>query len=89
MKCVVVTDWNVWDFQTIGEARKKYKFLVDYCLKYGNKDGPNGVTPSEFVEIWPSSVYYDEDGNGWPIEQFYNDAEGRAKELKKRKAKKR
>ena len=33
--------------------------------------------------------YYDEDGNGWPIEQFYNDAEGRAKELKKRKAKKR
>jgi hypothetical protein len=89
MKCVVVTDWNVWDFQTISEARKQYKFLVDYCLKYGNNDGPHGVTPSEFVEIWPSSVYYDEDGSGRPIEEFYNDAEGRAKELKKRKAKKR
>lgn len=89
MKCVVVTDWNVWDFQTIGEARKKYKFLVDYCLKYGNNDGPHGVTPSEYVEIWSSSEYYDEDGNGWPIEVFHNDAEGRAKELKKRKAKKR
>ena len=89
MKCVVLTDWNAWDFETIGEARKKYKFLVDYCLKYGNNDGPHGVTPSEFVEIWPSSVYYDEDGSGWPIEEFYNDAEGRAKELKKRKAKKR
>lgn len=88
MKCTVVTEWNEWDFESIGEARKKYKFLVDYCLKYGNNEGPQGF-PSKYVEIWPTRAYYDFNSNGEPIVEFENTFEGRAKELKKRKAKKR
>ncbi len=79
MKCVVVTDWNAWDYDNIIDARKQYRKLVNYCLKYGNKDGPQG-TPSEYVVLWRADCYYND--WGFPIEQFDNDATSRAAYLK-------
>ena len=69
MKCVVVTDFTAWDFNTIGEARKWYNTVVKYA-KSGRTDQGEGA---QFVQLWRASWFYDRYDRGlWPISEWYN-----------------
>lgn len=62
MRCVVVTDFDIWYFATIVEARKWAKILIDYSEKHGVRGVyPNGGG-AEWVDIWKESEWEDEDG---------------------------
>ena len=70
MRCVVETDWNVWDFGTVKEARAWYRRLVDYATSGRSDEGE----PSDFVMLWRASDYYGETfGN--PVEEFYQEGQ--------------
>ena len=65
MKCVVVTDFNAWDFENIKSARAWFNKLVEYTKTH--EDG------AEFVELFKSSDFYDESGaDTFPIECYYD-----------------
>ncbi len=67
MRCVVVCDWNAWDFDNVVEARRWYKTLVDYAKSGRTDEGE----PSEFVQLWKSVDYYNDDGFSGPIKEWY------------------
>lgn len=75
MRCVVATDFNAWDFKSITEARKWYVRLVAYAEKYKDTPwkGPEGE-PAEWVELWKSEDYYDNNdkGYGYPMASWDN-----------------
>lgn len=68
MKCVVTTNFAIWDFGTIAEARRKFKEVVKCTLSGNTYEGDEVI----YVVLWRASDFYRSCSDCMPIQEWFN-----------------